>query len=157
VVSRVPDPNHPKRKFVTDRALPECPQLKIARIDGSLFFGAISHVNASLRHFERQAPEQKHLALTMRGVNFIDVAGAEFLAQEARSRRTGGGALYLVHPKPGVVNPLRRGGYLDAIGGGHLFQSKAEAVGSIFAALDRDVCKRCTRRIFHECETVPLQ
>jgi SulP family sulfate permease len=157
VVSRVPDPGLPTRKFVTDRSLPECPQLKIARIEGSLFFGAISHVNESLRHFERQAPEQKHLAITMRGVNFIDVAGAEFLGQEARSRRARGGALYLIHPKPGVVNPLRRGGYLETIGDTHLFQSKDQAIGSIFAGLDRDVCKACKRRIFRECQTVPVQ
>lgn len=157
VVSRVPDPSHPKRKFVTDRSLPECPQLKIARIEGSLFFGAISHVNASLRHFERQAPQQKHLAITMRGVNFIDVAGAEFLKQEARTRRAGGGALYLIHPKAGVLNPLRRGGYLEAIDETHLFQSKDQAVGRIFSALDRGICRGCTRRIFRECQTVPLQ
>jgi SulP family sulfate permease len=157
VVSRVPDPRDPKRKFVTDRSLPECPQLKIARIEGSLFFGAISHVNASLRHFERQAPEQKHLAITMRGVNFIDVAGAEFLGQEARTRRAQGGALYLIHPKPGVVNPLRRGGYLKTIGEARVFQSKDQALGGIFAVLDRDVCKACRRRIFRECQTVPLQ
>ncbi len=157
VVSRVPDPSDPKRKFITDRSLPECPQLKIARIEGSLFFGAISHVNASLRHFERQAPEQKHLAITMQGVNFIDVAGAEFLGQEARTWRDRGGALYLIHPKAGVVNPLRRGGYLEIIGETRIFQSKDHAIGSIFAALDRDVCKACRRRIFLECETVPVQ
>lgn len=155
VVSRVPDPGHPKRKFVTDRSLPECPQLKIARIEGSLFFGAVSHVNASLRHFERQAPAQKHLAITMRGVNFIDVAGAEFLAQEARTRRAQGGGLYLIHPKPGVVNPLRRGGYLETIGEAHIFQTKEQALGSIFPALDRDICTHCTRRIFRECQSEP--
>lgn len=154
VVSRVPDPNHPKRKFITDRSLPECPQLKIARIEGSLFFGAISHVNASLRHFERQSPQQKYLAITMRGVNFVDVAGAEFLGQEARARRAAGGALYLIHPKPGVVNPLRRGGFLETIGEAHIFQSKEQALGTIFAALDREVCGECTRRIFRECKTI---
>lgn len=154
VVSRVPDPNHPQRKFITDRSLPECPQLKIVRVEGSLFFGAINHVNESLRHFERQAPQQKHLAITMRGVNFIDVAGAEFLAQEARTRREQGGGLYLIHPKSGVLNPLRRGGYLEAIGEDNVFGSKDQALSGIFARLDRAVCQGCTGRIFRECRLV---
>lgn len=59
VLSRVPDPKDPKRAFTTDSSLPECPQFKIVRIDGSLFFGAISHVSESLRRFREQNPQQK--------------------------------------------------------------------------------------------------
>ena len=87
ILSRVPDPRTPDRKFTTDTSLPECPQLKIARIDGSLFFGAVSHVAESLRRFEAREPGQRHLAVVASGINFVDVAGAEFLAQEAQRRR----------------------------------------------------------------------
>jgi len=52
VVPRVPDPNDPRRKFTTDSRLPECPQLKIVRIDGSLFFGAVPHVRDVLKGYE---------------------------------------------------------------------------------------------------------
>ena len=38
IVSRVSDANLPNRVFRTDPALPECPQLKFVRVDGSLFF-----------------------------------------------------------------------------------------------------------------------
>ncbi|MDP6730485.1 MAG: SulP family inorganic anion transporter, partial [SAR324 cluster bacterium] len=34
--SRMPDPSHPTRQFSSNPDLPECPQLKIIRIDGSL-------------------------------------------------------------------------------------------------------------------------
>ena len=36
------------------------------------------------------------------GVHFIDITGAEALANEARSRRNAGGALYLVDMKESV-------------------------------------------------------
>ena len=87
VVTRVPNPNHPKRAFTTDANLPECPQLKIIRIDGSLFFGAVSYVAESLRHFREQQPQQKSVLLVASGINFIDVAGAELLAQESKNYR----------------------------------------------------------------------
>lgn len=155
IYARVPDPRLPKRKFNTDPTLPECPQLKIIRIDGSLFFGAVSHVRDTLRRIEENNPEQKHLAIVATGINFIDIAGAEFLAEEARKRREAGGGLYMIRVKEGVCEPFKRGGYLQEIGEENLFQGKTEALSAIFARLDREICKRCTARIFNECQAVP--
>lgn len=155
VLPRVPNPNTPKRKFTTDSSLPECPQLKIIRIDGSLFFGAVSHVQESLRRFEVQNPGQKHLAVVSSGINFIDIAGAEFIAREAEKRRARGGGLYLIRVKEGVCEPFKRGDYLRTVGDENIFPGKTEALSTIFAKLDPEVCKRCTKRIFLECQMVP--
>lgn len=155
ILPRVPDPKSPKRKFTTDSLLPECPQLKIARIDGSLFFGAVSHVQEALRQFEARAPEQKHLAIVATGINFIDIAGAEFLAREAEKRRARGGGLYLIRVKEGVCEPFKRGDYLRIIGDQNIFPGKTQALASIFEKLDPEICKRCKRRIFRECASVP--
>ncbi len=151
VLSRVPDSRGERRKFVSDPALPECPQLKIVRIDGSLFFGAVSHVQEQLRALEAEQPGQKHLVIVASGINFIDLAGAEFLAQEARLRRAAGGDLWLIRVKPQVRETLENGGYLDYIGADHLFEGKSEAFAHIYARLDREVCRRCDKRIFREC------
>ncbi len=155
IYARVPDPRLPRRKFNTDPALPECPQLKIVRIDGSLFFGAVNHVRETLRRIEEHNPNQKHLAIIATGINFIDLAGAEFLAEEARKRREGGGGLYMIRVKEGVCEPFRRGGYLEEIGDENIFRGKTDALAAIFDRLDRDICERCTARIFNECQSVP--
>ena len=39
----------------------ECPQLKIVRIDGSVFFGAVNHVAEQLDLITREDPEQAHI------------------------------------------------------------------------------------------------
>ncbi len=155
VLLRAPNPMLPKRKFDTDPALPQCPQLRIVRIDGSLFFGAVNHIQEEFRRLEEQDPEQKHLAIVCSGINFIDVAGAEFLAQEARKRRQAGGNLYLIRVKGGLWEPLDRGGFLDEIGPGNVFQSKTAAITGIFQKLDKEICRCCDRRIFRECDSVP--
>lgn len=155
VLPRVPDPSSPKRKFTTNSTLPECPQLKIIRIDGSLFFGAVSHVQESIRRLEARDPGQKHLAIVASGVNFIDIAGAEFIAREAEKRRAKGGGLYLIRVKEGVCEPFKRGDYLSIVGDENIFPGKTEALSTIFTKLDPEICKRCTRRIFNECQSVP--
>jgi SulP family sulfate permease len=158
VVARVPDPATAHRHFVTDPKLSECPQLKIVRIDGSLFFGAVDHVSESLHQMHQQNPAQKHLMLIGNGINFIDLAGAEMLAAEARNRARQGGGLYLVKIKEEACNTLRRGGFRELIGPEHIFLTKADAIETIFKRLDHEICARCDKRIFLECARIrPLE
>jgi SulP family sulfate permease len=84
----------------------------------------------------------------------VDVAGAEFLAQEARMRRQDGGGLYLYNVKQGACEPLRRGRYVTDIGQEDVFETKEVAIRGVFERLDREVCRHCDKRIFLECATV---
>ena len=154
ILSRVPDPTDAKRKFTTNPVLPECPQLKIIRIDGSLFFGAVDHVQEILHGYEENHPDQNHLLIIGNGINFIDVAGAEMLAHEAERRRARSGGLYLCRVKEGVCAPLKQGGYMQRVGAVNIFDSKTVALRTIFAKLDHAVCARCDKRIFRECQGI---
>ncbi len=155
IVTRTPDPRLPNRAFSSDPTLPQCPQLRIIRIDGSLFFGSISHVQEAFDRFREQFPEQKHLAIVCQGINFADISGCEALVQEAQQRKAMGGALYLINVKQGLWDALDRCGALEEIGERRVFQSKAAALHAIFQKLDKEICQRCDRRIFLECQSVP--
>ncbi|MBI4829072.1 MAG: SulP family inorganic anion transporter [Nitrospinae bacterium] len=154
IVSRVPDLLQPGRPFITDPDLPECPQVKILRVDGSLYFGSVNHVEEEFRLMDEQEPEQVHLLLVCSGINFVDAAGAELLVQEARRRRTRGGGLYLYGVKLPMRDFLRRGGYLKEIGEENIYCSKKEAIAAIFAKLRPERCRRCDETVFLECQTV---
>ena len=155
LLSRVPDPRSPGRDFVHDESLPECPQLKLTRLDGSLFFGAVNHVAEQLRAMEEERPGQKHVAISLTGVNFLDVAGAEFISQEAKRRRDQDGGLYLIRPKPGVCKPLYDGGYIEEIGKENVFGGKTATIAAIVPKLDPEICRTCAARIFRECAQRP--
>jgi len=151
VLERVPDPAHHKRKFTSDASLPQCPQLKMVRIDGSLFFGAAAHVRERLADMRRDCPEQKHLLLLAQGINFVDIAGAELLVGEAQQRRKMGGQMYFYRIKEGACKVLIKGNYVDRLDPTLMFNSKTEAIESIVADLDDDICATCEARIFKEC------
>ena len=154
---QMPDPRNPGRRFNTDAALPECPQLKIVQIDGALFFGAANYVGEQLRILFSRSPQQKHLLILARTVNFIDTVGAEVLAREHRRRRALGGGVYLRKMSDQALKLLRRAGVAAQIGEENFFVSKGEAVASIFEKLDRKICAQCSRRVFNECKIVPRQ
>jgi len=126
------------------------------RIDGSIYFGAVDHIQEQFHQLTELHPEQKHLLIIGNGINFIDIAGAELLVQEARRRRDLGGGLYLTKMKEEANKILDRGGFADAIGRENIFTTKYGAIEAIYRKLDRDICARCEARIFLECrgETV---
>jgi SulP family sulfate permease len=157
ILSRIPDEKSPVRHLISAANEQECPQLKIIRIDGSLFFGAVDHVQETLHSFQEQHPEQKHLLIIANGINFVDVAGAELLAHEAEQRRKLGGGLYLAKVKDDVMAFLERGGFAEHIGRENIFHTKAQAIESVFRRLEQQRCARCEKRIFTECGAIAYQ
>ena len=152
----VPDTRHEKRRMgPMASGLAECPQIKIMTVEGSIYFGAVDHVESHLDTLREVAPGQKHLLLIARNVNFVDVAGAEALAHEARKRRWDGGTLALQGLRQPVVGVLRNSGLLSEIGEENVFRSKNEAIAALFTRLDRGVCASCEARIFQECASLP--
>jgi SulP family sulfate permease len=148
-----PDPGEHSYLLTTRSGLPDCLQLKILRVNGSIFFGAVDHVQGVMQRVDADNPRQKHLLIDMTGVNFIDIAGAEALAMEAKRRRRLGGGLYLYHVNDDVMGLLNRGGYIADIGQENIFPEKSRAVGFIYPLLDTEICRNCERQIFRECKT----
>jgi len=145
-----PDPDPDSYHFSADTGSPDCPQLKCLRINGSVFFGAVDHVQQALHDIGEKSP-QKHVLVVAGGINFVDVAGAELFAHEARRRRRLGGGLYFYRLKDEVIRLLNRGGYIDDIGRDHVYPVKVRAIGAIYPKLDATVCRDCKLRIFREC------
>jgi SulP family sulfate permease len=137
IVSMVPDPEDPKHRFINihKKELPEYPEVKIIRLDGSLFFGAVNYVIKKLQEIETP-----YVLVVCDGINFIDVAGAEMLVNEVKRRRNLGGGLYLVGLKAAAADILQRGGYIKEIKEEAIFTSRTEAIKTIFRLQGKE-CK----------------
>ncbi|MFT5113860.1 MAG: SulP family sulfate permease [Parasphingorhabdus sp.] len=152
ILQLLPDPDSKKRKLTTSTKLPECPQLKIIRIDDSLYFGAVTYVREILRRIREHYPDQKHLLILAQGINQVDVAGSELLIEEVRARRKLGGDVYIYQFKDSASTVFNKCGYVDELGSDHFFQSKEYALGRIYSNLDRSICSTCESKIFLECK-----
>ena len=147
--------SHQRFVNIEKREIPECPQLKILRVDGSLFFGAVNHFAEELSAITRHSPEQAHILIVGGGINFIDVAGAETLANEAHRLHREGRKLYLCSLKGDVVETLHRGGYAERIGEENILGSKKAAIRKLVPRLDPERCRVCLLRVFDECSMMP--
>ncbi len=139
--------------------LPECPQLKLLRMEGSVWFGAVPHVAEHLGLLRRRAqasPQgQRHLLVMAKSMNTIDLAAADLWDDERIRRRECGGDLYFHRPRPPVLALWQRTGFLQRLGPDHVFADKHHAIATIVPLLDGAVCAGCTVRLFDECAARP--
>ncbi|MFG1361130.1 SulP family inorganic anion transporter [Xanthobacter pseudotagetidis] len=151
-----PDPSTERRTFKPVEEIGgvgrECPQLKLVRIEGSVYFGAAGYVTRRLH--EMRSGGQKHMLVMVKSMNFIDLAGSDVWEHELFARRQLGGDLYFHQPRQDVRSLWRRTGFEDHLGRDHVFDSKAEALAAIHPKLDPDICAGCAVRAFRECGTV---
>ena len=133
-------------------ALAECPQLKLLRMEGEVYFGATQHVADKLHALRHERNPQKHLLVMGKSMNFIDLAGAKLWEQELHARRAMGGDLYFHRPRPEVIAMWQTTGFTRLLGPEHQFPDKRVAIATIFPKLDKQICRTCTVRVFWECQ-----
>ncbi|MDQ6681469.1 MAG: SulP family inorganic anion transporter, partial [Pseudomonadota bacterium] len=153
------DSTEPARPFIVradvPEPLPECPQLKMVRMEGEVYFGAVSHVGDELRDLRAPACAPKHLLVMAKSMNFIDLPAADLWRAELASRRSAGGDLYFHRPRAPVLELWQRIGFLRELRPDHIFATKRIAIATIFDRLDRGICATCRIRVFEECKTLP--
>ncbi len=128
----------------------ECPQFKIIRVDGSLFFGSVSHIADRFEELAEQG--NKNLLLVANGVNRIDMAGAELLAREAQRIKSTGGMFLISGLKKSSLRYVERGGYLEEIGEENIFTNKTQAIEYFYKKRDESICTTCSVKVFWECK-----
>ncbi len=147
------DPETGKRKFINiqKKPLKQCPQLKIIRIDMSIYFGSINHVQERIAHI-CENERIYHILIIASGVSFIDLASAEALVAENNRLKQKGGGLYFVGLKASVYEFAAKTCFVKKVGGVHFFDTKTEAIRQIYKRLDKEVCKTCQSLLFKECQ-----
>jgi SulP family sulfate permease len=142
------------RKFINVDKKPmlECPQLKIIRIDMSIYFGSINHIQKTISKIV-EGERIHNILIEASGINFIDLAGTEVLVAESKRLKAIGGGLYFVGLKPAVYEFAAESGFIKHIGNSHFYDSKSRAIREIHKNLNKNICSQCKINLFQECET----
>jgi SulP family sulfate permease len=147
-----PDPVKPDNSLtyiVRKPELRECSQIKLVRIDGPIFYGSVEHIAAFFDTLRQS--EAKYCLLLCEGVNFIGLAGAQWLSEEAELWKKRGGGLYFSNLKVIAQDVLNTSGYKNQIGADHFFLAKKEAIHHLYSLIPDEVCANCEQRVFGEC------
>ncbi|MFA7267930.1 MAG: sulfate permease [Sterolibacterium sp.] len=151
IIPVVPAPDEGAYHFIRAQGRVECPQLRVVRVNGAIYFGAASYVQSALQQIDEDNPQQKSVLIAAAGITFVDLAGAEVLSQEARRRKRLGGGLYFYRLNPAIHQFFKQGDFLRDFGEGAFFPVMTNVTGALYWTLDPDICRTCKKRIFKEC------
>jgi SulP family sulfate permease len=136
---------------IEKKPLKPCPQLKIIRIDMSVYFGSITHIQNRIAKIVDNE-QINHILIVASGINFIDLTGAEALVSENNRLKQSGGGLYFVGLKASVYEFVARSCFIKQIGSDHFFDNKGKAISEIYNKLSRETCVTCNALVFRECK-----
>ncbi|MEP0074092.1 MAG: SulP family inorganic anion transporter [Marinomonas sp.] len=140
-------------KNVSRYDLPECPAIKMVRLDGSIFFGAAESFQESIRGLVES--NVKRLILICKGMNFVDVTGQHTLAEEIERIQKSGGTIFFSSLKGNTLDDFTDDRLQSLLKNGVLKDSTKIAVSEMVAQVPADVCRTCTVRVFQECPSKP--
>ena len=125
----------------------ECSNLKIIRIDGSIYFGSIEEVSDYFTNLYEDNKVQNILVVAD-GINFIDLAGSEWLMHEVLKWQKDRGGIYFSGMKIISQDVLKKGGFLKKIGYDKFFHDKQTAIKEIH----KKIKTPCKKKAFDECD-----
>ena len=132
---------------IRDRKALECSNMKILRIDGSLYFGSIEKISDYLSNLYEQNKIQ-HVLIAADGINFIDLAAAEWLTHEIIKWQKNRGGIYIASLKIVSQGVIKKGGFDNKMGDNIFFKDKKSAIIEIHKKIN----KPCKVKAFKECK-----
>ncbi len=131
---------------IRDKEALECSNMKILRIDGSLYFGSIEKISDYLSNLYEENSIQ-HVLIAGDGINFIDLAAAEWISNEILKWQKNRGGIYIAGLKIVSQDVLKKGGFIKKMGQEIFFKDKKTAIAEIHKKIDQP----CKVKAFEEC------
>ncbi len=134
-------------------SLEVCPQIKIIRIDGSLYFGSVDYVQKEIGKLTKD--EIKHLIIVAKGINFMDASGVHLLESEISRIENLGGCIRICSLKGTVLDEVKSMPVFKSFLVNYLTNNTKDAIIGILQHIDKEKCRHCSARIFNECAGFP--
>jgi SulP family sulfate permease len=132
--------------IIRDKNAKECSSIKILRIDGSLYFGSIEKISDYLSNLYDEN-EIQYVLIAADGINFIDLAAAEWISNEIQKWQKNREGIYISGLKIVSQDVLIKGGFIAKVGGNIFFEEKKEAIAEIHKKINHP----CKNKAFKEC------
>ena len=146
----------PELRNVERMQLAVCPEIRILRIDGAVFFGSADHIQQSIQRFCEQNVDVRYLILNCTGVHHIDLAGADMLLQERHRLQQQGVRLSLCWLKNLLLEQADTARLVRQMGSEGIFSNIDDALSHHVALVDScsHRCDGCSARVFGQCPAV---
>ncbi|MBD5771803.1 SulP family inorganic anion transporter [Marinomonas colpomeniae] len=152
VAPLVSDEGKRRIRNVARYALQECPEVKMIRVDGSIFFGSSEHLQKSLQGLGDKGHDK--VIVISKGINFIDATGQHMLINEIERIEKKGGRIIFSSLKGNVCDDLEKTELKNQLDDDRLFDTTSQAISDMIQHISAESCTACTSRVFHDCPVI---
>jgi len=139
-------------KMVPSALGPQCCQMDILQVEGSLFFGSATYVQEELRFRLAHHPDIGNLLIRMQKVNVMDASGVHVMEIVLEDIRNRGGGLYFSGANSRVFEVFKNSGLLKEIGETHFRVTTGSAIRqAMWESFCPAICAACAVIVFNEC------
>ena len=144
------------RYWIHQPGKPQCPQLAVVDILGDLYFGAVNHVEETIRRQFEHYPDQRFLLLSMQSVQHCDISGIHMLESVVRFCRNRSGDVYFTQVRAPVLELMTTTGFTANVQPMHFEDIDAAVAHLFYRVIDPAICiYECEVRAFRECQNLP--
>lgn len=135
--------------------IPECPEIKILRIEGALYFGSITYIQNLIYEYNKNGIY--HFIIILRGVNFIDLSGEHFLINEINKDDQYTSKVYVCSLLGFLVDRIKTTELKEYFRHEPSVASSELAIKAALKSVSLDPCTNCSKRVFNECQHRGIQ
>jgi SulP family sulfate permease len=144
-------------KMVTTDHAPDCCQIDITQIEGSLFFGSAAFVLEDFQRRLRNRPDVVNLLIRMHHVNLIDASGIHVLEMIHEDLHHRGGGIFFSGVNHRVFDVLNNSGLLRQLGHTRVHATSYKAIRQAMReSFCPAICAACPGQVFQECPELML-
>jgi len=133
-------------------SLQECPEIKMIRIDGSIFFASSNHVQTYLHKLS--AANNEKIIIISKGINFIDSTAQHMLINEIERIEKMKGKIIFSSIKGNVYDDLAKTDLKTVLDDHRMFDSTSEAIQIMIKSIKPEKCHHCSFNIFKDCPVI---
>jgi len=130
-------------------SLQECPEIKIIRVDGSIFFGSSVHLQKYLQALTKD--KHSKIIVISKSVNFIDATGQYMLINEIERIEKNEGKIIFSSLKGNIIDTLEKTELKTILDDNRMFDSTSQAINTMIKDVKPEKCFRCSAKIFKDC------
>ena len=127
----------------------ECPEIKLIRVDGSIFFASSSHVQTYLQKLTEINDD--NIIVISKGINFIDSTAQHMLINEIERIEKKRGKIIFSSLKGNVYDDLEKTELKKILDDGRIFDTTSEAINVMIKNITSEKCNQCSFNVFKDC------
>lgn len=127
-----------------------CPQLKVLKVEGPVFFGGLEHLDVFLSKYHAL---KVNVLIDCSSLTYIDMEGVQLILKQKLLFEQQELNIHLCSISRRLNGRFTKLGLYESFDKSYIHKQKEDAISKIYPLLNPNICRDCEVKIFLECQS----